>query len=119
MKNANDKFPKFIYQFPEVMLPPGVDGNSNFLDAQDGQVVFHTIPEGQRIPLHCHGDSWAILISGVLEIVLGKKIFTAQRGASWFIPSGVMHSGNALKESLLIEVFSERRFLSKNNEPDG
>lgn len=111
MQKMNDRFPGFIYRFPEAMLPPDIDGNSNFLDAAAGQVVFHTIPKGQGIPSHCHGDSLAILLSGVLEITLGQEKFTAKGSTFWFIPADVMHSGNALEDSLLIEVFCEKRFL--------
>ncbi len=109
MKN---QFPEFIYQFPRASLPPGVDGISNLLSAPEGQVVFHTIPKGQGVPLHCHGDSLAVLMSGSLEITLGQEKFTAKGSIPWFIPAGVMHSGNALEDSLLIEVFCEKRFLS-------
>ncbi len=105
-----NQFPEFIYKFPKASLPSGVDGISNLLSGPEGQVVFHTIPKGQRIPLHCHGDSLAILMSGALEITLGQETFTAKGCISWFIPADAMHSGNALEDSLLIEVFCEKRF---------
>lgn len=112
MSCVMNNFPEFIYRFPKICLPPGVDGNSNFLDAPMGQVVFHTIPEGQKIPMHTHKDSMAVLISGSLEITLDGNQFTAKGGMSWFIPQDVPHAGHALEKSLLIEVFCEKRFSS-------
>ena len=112
MTELNTRYPQFIYRFPRVSLPRGVTGDSNFLDAPQGQVVFHTIPKGQQIPLHTHKDSMAVLVSGSLEITMDRNNFTATRGMSWFIPEDVPHKGYALEDSLLIEVFCEKRFSS-------
>ena len=109
----NDQFPQFIRQFPLAMMPPGVEGNSNFLDAPQGQVVFHTIPQGQQIPLHSHKASFAVLVSGNLAITVGDESFIAEKGTSWYIPSDAMHGGSALTDSLLVEVFCEQRFFEK------
>lgn len=108
------QFPEFITRFQQAMMPPGVGGVTNFLGNNEGQVAFHTIPEGQRVPLHEHKDSWAILVDGQLEISLGDKQFTVGPGESWFIPEGVMHGGLALKDALLVEVFCEQRFTGQN-----
>lgn len=110
MSGIEKQFPKFIYSFPRISLPPGVEGDSHLLDAPGGQVVFHTIPAGQKVPVHTHKDSMAVLVSGSLEITLDSEKFTAKSGNSWFIPEDVPHSGHALENSLLIEVFCEKRF---------
>ena len=110
MEQINSSFPKFVYRYPEIKLPPGIEGKSNLLDAPQGQAVFHTIPVGQKIPIHKHKDSMAVLLSGSLQITLGKEQFTATKGLAWFIPADVPHCGEALENSLLIEFFSEKRF---------
>ncbi len=92
-------------------MPPGASGDTNFLGDTQGQVAFHTIPKGQKVPLHKHEDSWACLVDGQLQITLGEEQFTADPGESWFIPGQVMHGGLALEDSLLIEVFCEERFI--------
>lgn len=87
-------------------------GNSTFLNAAEGQVVFHTIAKDQTVPAHPHDDSWAILVAGKLECTLGSEQFTATRGQSWFIPGNTLHGGMALQDSLLVEVFCEERWMA-------
>ena len=112
MQKMKAQFPDFIYQFPKITLPPGVEGNSNLLDAPQGQAVFHTIPKGQQIPLHTHKDSFSVLLSGHLEFTMGNDIQERVGPTFWFIPEDVPHKGNALADSLLIEFFCEKRFQS-------
>ena len=106
-------FPDFIRQLPQIRLPPGVAGQRNLLDASQGQVVFHTIPKGQIVPLHKHKDSWAFLVAGRLKVTLSKEYFIAEAGMDWLIPAGTDHGGEAIEHSLLVEVFSEKRFSSE------
>jgi quercetin dioxygenase-like cupin family protein len=113
MKRITTDFPDFIKKFPQVQLPPQVRGNSTLLDAPEGQVVFHTITKGQVVPLHQHKDSWAILVSGCLAITLGDERFVAPPGKAWFIPGDVQHGGEALADSLLLEVFCEKRWRTE------
>jgi quercetin dioxygenase-like cupin family protein len=107
------EFPEFILKFPQICLPPGVDGQGNVLDASQGQVVFHTIPKGQVVPLHKHKDSWAFLVAGRLKFSLAKEQFIAEAGMAWLIPAEADHGGEAIEHSLLVEVFSEKRFSSE------
>lgn len=104
------QFPDFIKNFPTVKLPPGVRGTTTFLDAEAGQAVFHTIPKGQGVSLHQHKDSYAVVVSGSLEFTLGDEQFVVYPGKSWFIPEGTPHGGVALEDSLMIEVFCEKRW---------
>ena len=90
-------------------MPDGALG-PYLVGGDKAQVVFHTVPAGQGAPLHSHDDSWAILVSGCLEVTVGEKRFTATAGETWFIPAGVEHGGKAVHHSLLVEVFCERRF---------
>jgi quercetin dioxygenase-like cupin family protein len=113
MKNKRIHYPDFILQFPKANLPSGLQGETNFLENPKGQVAFHTIPKGQETPMHQHKDSWACLISGSLEFILGDDKFMADTGMSWFMPEGTLHCGRALEDTLLIEVFCEKRFAAE------
>jgi quercetin dioxygenase-like cupin family protein len=113
LEEISMQFPEFIQKLPKVQFPPGVVGNSTLLDAPEGQVVFHTITKGQVVPLHQHKDSWAILVSGCLAITLGDERFVAPPGKAWFIPGDVQHGGEALADSLLVEVFCEKRWRTE------
>ena len=109
MKYITTDYPEFIQNFPAARMPDGQPGPP-VLDAAAGQVVFHTVAAGQSVPLHHHDDSWAFLVSGSMEVILGEKNLKVQAGDSWFIPIGVEHGGNAVERSLLVEVFCEKRF---------
>ena len=113
MNQRSKGFPDFIKKFPKVELPPKVIGESYFIEAPQGQVVFHTLPEGQQVPLHGHDDSWAILVSGAMQVTVGADQFTAHPGRSWFIPKDVLHGGKALEDAMLVEVFCEKRFSAQ------
>ncbi len=104
------EFPEFIEKFPKVKLPPGATGSSTFLDAEAGQVVFHSIPKGGGVVPHKHKDSYAVVISGALEFTLGEEQRIVYPGVSLYIPEGVMHGGRALEDSMMIEVFCEKRW---------
>jgi len=110
MKRRTHDFPEFIKSFPRVQFPPKVQGNSTLISSTAGQVVFHDIAKGQGVPPHTHADSWAVLVSGEMEYVLGDETFTISAGESWFIPADVMHGGKALENSLMVEVFCEERW---------
>lgn len=104
------QFPEFIKNFPKAKLPLEVKSSATFLDGEAGQVVFHTIPKGQGVPPHQHKDSYAVIISGALEFILGDEQFIFYPGKSLYIPEGILHGGKALEDTLLIEVFCENRW---------
>lgn len=110
MKRQTFEFPDFIKKFPQVQFPPQVKGNSTLIGNSTGQVVFHTIAKGQGVPPHTHDDSWAVLVSGEMEYILGDEMFIVSAGESWFIPANVTHGGSALEDSLMVEVFCEERW---------
>ena len=109
MKYITTDYPQFIKDFPTARMTDGQPGPP-LLDAPAGQVVFHTVCAGQSVPLHSHDDSWAVLVFGAMEVIIGEKDLKAQSGDSWFIPAGVEHGGLAVEKSLLVEVFCEKRF---------
>lgn len=112
MSKTTTEFPDFIKNFAKVKFPPQVKGNSTFLGNSTGQVVFHNIAMGMGVPPHTHDNSWAIIVSGEMECLLGDKKFIANTGDSWFIPADVPHGGTALKDSLMVEVFCEERWTA-------
>lgn len=109
MKPIATDYPTFIKKFPIARMPDGSPG-PRFLDADDGQVAFHTISVGKGVPMHSHDDSWAVLVSGAMTVTVGENTFEARAGEAWYIPAGVAHGGKATEKSLLVEVFCEERF---------
>lgn len=107
------EFPDFISEFTSIDLPAS-GGNLNVLAGSKGQVAFIRSCKEEKIPLHRHKDSWTILVSGKMRVTVGDEIITVTKGDTWFVPGGTLHGGEALEDSLIVEVFSEQRFDIKD-----
>ena len=108
MQLISGNFPDFIKRFQTAILPNGEQ--LHILAGSGGQVGFIRTCKGDKIPLHQHQDSWTILISGEMSMTVGDKVFTASNGDNWLVSEGIMHGGEALQDSLIVEVFSEQRY---------
>jgi mannose-6-phosphate isomerase-like protein (cupin superfamily) len=109
MRPKTTDFPEFIHRFPTVCLPSG--DRLNLIAGTGGQVAFIQSGKGNKIPLHRHKDSWTILVSGQMRVTVGETVFIANRGDHWFVTAGTLHGGEALSDSLIVEIFSEQRFV--------
>lgn len=109
MVDQEAKFPDFIDQFSEVKIP-GSDAKLRVVGDSKGQVSFVRMSQASSVGLHSHDASWAMLVSGEMSVIMGDETFIAKAGDSWFVPKGVIHGGEALKESQMIEIFCEQRF---------
>jgi quercetin dioxygenase-like cupin family protein len=68
------------------------------------------IAEGSAIPAHSHPhEQTGFLVSGKLRFNVGGKVTEVEPGDSWCIAGDVEHSADALKDSVVIEVFSPVR----------
>jgi quercetin dioxygenase-like cupin family protein len=68
------------------------------------------LAKGAVIPAHSHPhEQTGIMISGELRFVVEGEIMDVETGDSWCLPGGVEHSAEALKDSVVIEVFSPVR----------
>jgi quercetin dioxygenase-like cupin family protein len=68
------------------------------------------IAKNAMIPAHSHPhEQTGMLISGKLRFNVDGKIVDAETGDSWCLPGGVVHSAEALEDSIVIEVFSPVR----------
>ncbi len=70
---------------------------------------FHLEKDG-RIPAHRHPhEQTGYLVSGRLRLTTAVETFDAAPGDSWCIPADVEHSGQALEDTVAVEVFSPVR----------
>lgn len=99
-------YPKFIKDLPQADLP--IPGASGFiLGAPQAQALFFEMPAGTEVPMHTHGDQWGIVVEGEFEFTIGDETHLFTTGDSYFVPSGAPHGGKMLKDSRIIEVFSD------------
>lgn len=62
------------------------------------------------VPLHHHmNDQVGYVVSGKVEITVGKTIQIMNAGDSYAIPGGIQHSLKVIEDSILIDVFSPPR----------
>ena len=68
-----------------------------------GQMI---IDDGTLLPEHFHPhEQWLNLIEGELEVTVGGETQILQPGMCAYIPSNIPHSGRALTECKVIDVF--------------
>jgi len=68
------------------------------------------LKSGSILPSHDHiHEQTGYLVSGKILLTFAGEIHEVNQGDSWNIPGGVIHSAEALEDSVAIEVFSPRR----------
>lgn len=66
--------------------------------------------KGTRIPPHKHPhEQTGCLVSGRTRLTIGDQVYSCNPGDSWCIPGNVEHATYAVKDSVVIEVFSPAR----------
>lgn len=99
-------FPEFIKALPETDIKaPGVW--TRYLQADRGQVVFFSIPEGTTVPPHSHGAQWGIVVSGKVELTIEGDAKVYGPGDSYFIPEGAIHTAKPLTDVEAVDVFAD------------
>lgn len=104
---SNDiAYADFIRALPKADLPmPGVV--AHLLASPHGQCAFFEIPAGTTVPPHSHGAQWGIVVDGEFTFTVDGVATTHQRGSSYFVPAGAVHSAVFTKDCLIIEVFAD------------
>ncbi|HIH73824.1 MAG TPA: cupin domain-containing protein [Methanosarcina sp.] len=65
---------------------------------------------GSVLPPHEHiHEQTGYLVSGKILLTFEGETYEVNPGDSWNIPGGVIHSAEALEDSVAIEVFTPRR----------
>jgi quercetin dioxygenase-like cupin family protein len=68
------------------------------------------LAEGATIPDHSHPhEQTGYLIEGRVAFMMGQERTVVEPGDSWCIHGNVVHSAEALQDSIIIEVFSPVR----------
>lgn len=68
------------------------------------------LKSGSTLPSHDHiHEQTGYLVSGKILLTFNGETFEVNPGDSWNIPGGIIHSAEALEDSVAVEVFSPRR----------
>jgi len=68
------------------------------------------ITKGARIPTHQHPhEQSGYLVYGKTRLTIDDQVYDCNPGDSWCIPGNAKHSNFAIKDSLVIEIFSPVR----------
>jgi mannose-6-phosphate isomerase-like protein (cupin superfamily) len=87
----SSEFPAFVRRLPQADLPfKGLHGW--LLQSEQGQVLFNESDIELAVPPHSHGSQWGTVIDGKIELNIGGKKRTYNRGDSYFIPANTTHS---------------------------
>jgi quercetin dioxygenase-like cupin family protein len=66
--------------------------------------------KGTRIPTHNHPhEQTGYLVTGRTRLFIEDQVYSCNPGDSWCIPGNAKHGTYAIKDSVLIEVFSPVR----------
>jgi quercetin dioxygenase-like cupin family protein len=73
-------------------------------------MVEFRLREGAVLPLHRHPhEQTGYLVSGRLDLTIGKETRQQGPGDSWCIPGDTEHGATALEDSVAVEVFAPVR----------
>ena len=109
-----DDFPQFM-RHPANRIAktnqatPGVEGY--IFDGADGsQMAFWTCRETATSPAHAHDyDEYMIVVQGCYTLIIDGERIPLKAGREYFIPRGVLHSGEVLAETRTIHAFGGHR----------
>ena len=112
VKKMSHVFPKSITNLPEVDIP--AEGVTGFVSqGKDYQVIFMEFSKDVFIPEHAHESQWEIVVKGKVDLNVGGVKKTYQRGDTFFIPKGVLHSGKVYAGYASVVFFNEKQRYQK------
>ena len=104
IKISKSPYPAMITRLPKIDISaPGIRGWT--LQSGDYQVVFFEIDSFAKVPPHSHCAQWGLMVEGQMRLTIGQETKIYNRGDSYFIPEGVIHSATFLTKVYVIDVF--------------
>jgi len=102
------ELPEIITRLPQADVPfPSTAVKTNVVQSEHGQLVFFQILQDFDLPPHSHKAQWGTVIEGQIELTIGGVTKTYGPGSSYFIPTGVVHSGKIPAGTKVIDFFEE------------
>lgn len=106
-------FPNMIKSLPKADVD--INGASIYvIQSTDYQLVFMEFENDVILPEHEHEDQWEHVVSGKVDLTMNGITKTYQRGDSFFVPKGCVHSGKIYAGYASIALFNQKeRYLIK------
>ena len=83
---------------------------ARFVHTENTTIAYWEIEEGAELPLHSHiHEQVAMVTKGSFEMTIGGKTEVYEPGKIAVIPSNVEHSGKALSDCEVTDIFSPVR----------
>jgi quercetin dioxygenase-like cupin family protein len=97
-----------LSSLPEKELIPGFHGK--FIHGDSLTIAFWQVKAGSVLPEHSHiHEQISMVDSGQFEMTIGERTEVLTIGKPVVIPSGVPHSGKALTDCVIRDVFCPAR----------
>ena len=95
---------------PEVVRKGTADRPGKRISEESNRVAFWKVKKGSKIPEHTHIHEQCLFVKeGVFELIIEKEKKTLKKDELIIIPSNTKHSGVAITNCELIDVFSPNR----------
>jgi mannose-6-phosphate isomerase-like protein (cupin superfamily) len=102
----SEVFPDPIRNLPEADIP--LKGIKAYLSQSDThQIIFMEFAEDIELPEHSHTAQIGIVLEGKIDLTIGGKKGTYNKGDRYYIPKGVLHSGKIYAGYADITFFDE------------
>ena len=102
----SEVFPDPIRNLPEADIP--LKGIKAYLSQSDThQIIFMEFAEDIELPEHSHAAQIGIVLEGKIDLTIGGKKETYNKGNRYYIPEGVLHSGKIYAGYADITFFDE------------
>jgi quercetin dioxygenase-like cupin family protein len=100
-------YPNMITNLPKADISfKGVKGWLS--QSKSHQIVFFEIEPIGKVAEHSHGPQWGIVIEGTMELTIDGAIKTFNKGDSYYIPDGVLHSAVFKSKTWVMDYFADR-----------
>jgi quercetin dioxygenase-like cupin family protein len=103
---SEEFFPEFVRNLPQVASPL-VSLRGWMLQTDRAMTMFYEIPERVELPEHAHGAQWGVVLAGSIEFTIDGVTRTYERGDTYEVPDGALHSAVIHPGFIGIDVFAD------------
>lgn len=102
-----------LNSIPDNEIFPGFSAKIIHSETENLTLVYVTVKAGTELPAHAHPQEQITnVLTGQLEITVGGNTEVLQPGIIGTIPPNVVHSGRALTDCFILDVFHPMRTYS-------
>ena len=97
-----------LENIPENEIAKGF--HAKFIHTDKMTIAYWRVEKGAELPLHSHiHEQVTNVLEGKFEMTVGKETSICENGKVVAIPSNVPHSGKALTDCIILDIFQPAR----------